>query len=290
MTQTITGAISAPMTQYATEFIKGYERGDSLLRSTVTTKVQKQGNKFVFLVTDSGDAKAQTRGLDGNLLGRSMNNNQIELTMSEWHDLPRKTGFNIFQSQHQGREDMYMTSYETINRTVEDQIMTELSAATTGPTATPTSDAVKLLIDGTTIMSGNNVPTDDGELYAAVSAGFMRALLEDDAFSSADYVSMKKYDDGVHSKKKMYSWNGINIFINTGIPGHASADETNFLYHKSAIGHCIDNENFNVTPGYNDEHGYSFIRCSAFTGAKLLQNGGVQKLKFIGNAASAVTV
>ncbi len=290
MTQTITGAINAPLVQYSNEFIKGYERGDSALRSTVTTKTQKQGSSHVFLVTDSGGAQAQTRGLDANLIGRSMNQNQVTLTMTEWHDLPKKTGFNIFESQYQGREDMYTTAYEVINRKVEDQIMSALDSATTGPTATPTTDAIKLLTDGLTIMAQNNVPTDDGEVYAAVSHAFLQACLESDVFSNADYVSMRKWDDGVRSSKMMYKWNGINIFNNTGVPGHATASETCFLYHKSSIGHAIDNETFKTAIGYNEENDYSFIRCSAFSGAKLLQNAGVQKLKFVGNTASAVTV
>lgn len=290
MGQTITGTINAPLVQYSKEFIKGYERGDSMLRSTVTTKTQKQGNSHVFLVTDSGSATAQTRGLDGNLLGRSMNQNQITLTMTEWHDLPRKTGFNIFQSQYQGREDMYQTAYEVINRKVEDQIIAALNTATTGPTATATSDAIGLLTDGLTIMSANNVPVDDGQVYACVSHAFIQACQESDVFSSADYVPMRTWADGVHSMKKMYDWNGIKIFSNTGIPNHATNSETCFLYHKSALGHAIDTENFTVTAGYNDEHDYSYIRCSTFSGAKLLQNGGIMKLKFIGDSASAVTV
>lgn len=290
MTQTITGTIHAAMTQYSQEFIKGYERGDSMLRKTVTTKTQKQGNSFVFLVTDSGSATAQTRGLDGNLIGRSMNQNQITLTLSEWHDLPRKTGFNIFESQYQGREDMYKTSYEVINRKVEDQIITALNTATTGPTATATNDAIGLLNDGLVIMSQNNVPVDDGEVFACVSHAFISKCQESDVFSSADYVPMMTYADGVHSMKMMYRWNGINIFTNTGIPNHATNNETCFLYHRSAIGHAIDNENFSTKMGYDDENDYSWIRCSAFSGAKLLQNGGVMKLKFIGNEASAVTV
>lgn len=285
-----TGGISAPVAQFATEFIKGYERGESMLRKTVSTKTQKQGSSHVFLITDSGAATAQTRGLDGNLIGRSMNQNQVTLTMTEWHDLPRKTGFNIFSSQYQGREDMYQTAYEVINRKVENQILDALATATTGPTATASSNAIKLLTDGVTIMSGNNVPVDDGEVYACVSHGFIQACLESDVFSNADYVSMMKWDDGVHSQKMMYKWNGINIFTNTGIPGHATSSETCFLYHKSAIGHAIDSESFNVTAGYNDENDYSWVRASAFSGAKLLQNGGVQKLKFVGNAATSVSV
>lgn len=290
MSQTITGTISAPMTQYRDEFIKGYERGDSMLRSTVTTRTQRQGNSLVFNVTDSGNATANTRGLDGNLIGRSMNQNQVTLSLTEWHDLPRKTGFNIFESQYQGREDMYQTAYEIINRKVEDQIITALNSATTGPTATATSDAIGLLNDGLVIMSQNNVPVDDGDVYACVSHAFIQKCQESDVFSSADYVPMRTYVDGVHSQKMMYRWNGINLFTNTGIPNHATASETCFLYHRSSLGHAIDNENFNIIAGYNDEHDYSYIRCSTFSGAKLLQNSGVQKLKFIGNEASSVTV
>jgi len=292
MGQTITGDISAQSKLYSAEYIEGYERGDSLLRSTVTTETMKNGSSFQFVIEDSGDATAVTRGLDGSIVPRSMNNNTVSLNLSEFNDLPRMTGFNIFshQASSQQRMAMYRTSYKTISRTVDDQILAALRTATTGPNNTSTDNALKLLTDGVSILGSNNVPVDNGELYAVVSPAFITSLQGYDEFSNADYVSMKKWDDGVVSNKKMYDWNGIKIFCNTGIEGLGTSDEYCFLYHKTAIGHAIDKGNFDVVMGYNEEQNYSFVRCSTYTGAALLQNEGVAVLKFVGNAASAVTI
>jgi hypothetical protein len=47
-------ADTAYQTQYRQEFIAGFEQHVSLLRETVTTEAQIQGNQCVFLVADSG--------------------------------------------------------------------------------------------------------------------------------------------------------------------------------------------------------------------------------------------
>jgi hypothetical protein len=63
-----TGAIMADtayQTQYRQEFVAGFEQHVSLLRETVTTEAQIQGNQCIFLVADSGSATAVTRGVNG---------------------------------------------------------------------------------------------------------------------------------------------------------------------------------------------------------------------------------
>jgi hypothetical protein len=86
-------------TQYRQEFVAGFEQHVSLLRDTVTTEAEIKGNTAVFLVADSGGAAAVTRGLNGLIPARSDNLTQNSCVLSEWHDLVRKTGFNIFASR-----------------------------------------------------------------------------------------------------------------------------------------------------------------------------------------------
>ena len=52
-------------TQYVDEFIAGLEQRQSLLRSTVATRIQVKGNQAIFLVADSGGRTAVTRGANG---------------------------------------------------------------------------------------------------------------------------------------------------------------------------------------------------------------------------------
>jgi hypothetical protein len=101
---------TAFQTQYRQEFVAGFEQHVSLLRDTVTTEAEIKGNTAVFLVADSGGAAAVTRGVNGLIPARSDNLTQNSCTLSEWHDLVRKTGFNIFASQGNQRAIMQMTS------------------------------------------------------------------------------------------------------------------------------------------------------------------------------------
>lgn len=291
MGQTITGTIHDKMTAYRSEAIMGFERKGGNLANSVTTETMKKGSSLVFVVKDSGSATAVTRGFDGNIVPRAMNNNQVTLDLSEWHDLPRMTGFNVFTSQDENvRFAMYDTAYNVIARRRDDQIVTALNTATQGPTNTAVSDAFGLLMNGLELLGRSNVPTDDGNVYAAVSHSFMNNLQKVKEFSNAEYVSQKTFDDGVQSPNKMWRWNGINIIVFNNLPGVGTSEERCFIYHKNAIGHAIDNESFDISVGYNDEQAYSYVRASANMGAKLLQNTGVKILKHIGNTVAAATM
>ncbi len=73
--------------QYRQEFIAGFEQRQSLLRDTVTTESVIKGNQATFLIADSGDATAVTRGVDGLIPSRHDDLTQTTATLVEWHDL-----------------------------------------------------------------------------------------------------------------------------------------------------------------------------------------------------------
>ena len=53
-------ADSAFQRQYRQEFIAGFEKRQSLVRHTVVTETEVNGNEAIFLVADSGGATATT--------------------------------------------------------------------------------------------------------------------------------------------------------------------------------------------------------------------------------------
>ena len=103
-------ADTAFQTQYRDEFISGFEQRQSLVRQTVTTEAEVKGNSAVFLVADSGAATAVTRGVNGLIPARADNLTQNSATLAEWHDLVRRTGFNLYASQSDGRRIMQETT------------------------------------------------------------------------------------------------------------------------------------------------------------------------------------
>ena len=112
-------ADSAFQIQYRQEFIAAFEQHASLLRETVTTEAVIKGQQAVFLVVGTGGAAAVTRGLNGRIPARNDNNAQNTCTLQEWHDLVRKTGFNVFASQGNQRSVMQMTTMAVINRKID---------------------------------------------------------------------------------------------------------------------------------------------------------------------------
>ena len=103
-------AQTAYQTQYRQEFIAGFEARQSLLRSCCVTEAVIKGNIATFLVADSGGASAVTRGVNGLIPARADNLTQTSATLTEWHDLVQKTGFNVFASQGDQRRVMQETS------------------------------------------------------------------------------------------------------------------------------------------------------------------------------------
>jgi len=56
------------------------------------------------------------------------------------------------------------------------------------------------------------------------------------------------------------------------------------MYHKNSLGHAADTSSIQSFVGYNDEHDYSYARCSLYMGAKLLQNSGIVVITHDGSA------
>lgn len=269
-------ADTAFQTQYRQEFVKGFEQRQSLLRDSVTTEVEVKGNAAVFLVADSGGATASTRGTNGKIPGRGDNLQQKTATLTEWHDVPERTGFNLFASQGDGRRIMQETSMAVINRKIDDQIITTLNTATvdTGAAITAT---LKLVLKAKTILGNAKVP-NDGQICIAASPAFMAYMLQVKEFASADYVTKKPLDSGEtawRDETGYYNFMGMKFIEHPELPGVGTNAEKCFMYHRSAIGHAAPSELIKTFAGYDERHDFSWARCTAYMGPALLQNSGV---------------
>ncbi|MBW5826537.1 hypothetical protein H0I68_15960 [Yersinia kristensenii] len=274
-------ATTAFQTMYSNEFIAGFEQNQSLVRQTVTTEGIVKGNQFVFLVADSGGATAVTRGVNGMIPARADNLNQPIATMVEWHDLVRKTGFNIFASQGDQRAIMQGTTMAVLNRKTDQDIIGELAAATqtTGAAATM---SLALAMKGKVILGNNEVPADN-QLFALITPAAEAYLMQTKEFGSVDYVNNKPFAV-TDSSLKSFSWAGINWIVHPNLPGKGTNAETCFLYHRNAIGHGMDIKGLQTVVDYDKEQDYSFARATAYMGGKLLQNKGVVKIIHDGSA------
>lgn len=278
-------ADTAFQTQYRQEFIAGFEQKQSLLRDTTTTEAVIKGNTAVFLVADSGSASAVTRGTNGLIPARADNLNQNSAVLLEWHDLVRKTGFNVFASQGNQRQIMQDTTMGVVNRKIDESIINELNTAT-NDTGAAVTGSVSLFQYGRVILGNNSVPWDSNVTLLATPA--LTAYLEQaPEFANAQYVDMRPYagqDVAWRDKPMAYRWRNCLIIEHPNLPGKATTAEKCFLYHKSAIGHAANTGAMETPVGYDEEQDYSWARASIFMGAKLLQNSGVVVLNHDGSA------
>ena len=273
--------------QYRQEFIKGYEQRQSMLRMSTTTEAVIKGNQAEFLVADSGGAETSTRGVNGLIPARADNNEQNTCTLSEEHDLVKKTGFNIFASQGDQRRIMQVTTMGTVNRKIDNQIITQLNTGTQ-TTGTASTASLTLATKALGILGLAEVEYD-GQICAAITTAFLAYLQRDAAFASADYVNVKPLADmntsgSMEFTQGYYQWMGVKWIVHPRLPGRGTAAEKCFMYHKDAIGHAANTEEMNTALGYDEEQDYSFCRASIYSGAKLLQNTGIVVINHDGSA------
>lgn len=253
----------------------------SVLRTTAVTESVIKGNQAVFLVADSGGASAQTRGTNGLIPARSDNNTQLTALLQEWHDLVRKTGFNVFASQGDQRRIMQETTMAVINRKLDSDIISQLDTAT-NDTAVAVKASLDLVTKAKVILGNNFVPIEEEDnMFAVVTPAFMGYLEQIPEFASADYVDVKPMSG---PSRRFRRWNGLNWITHARLTGVGTGTEKCYAYHRNALGSAVDKANLQTPVGYDEEQDYSWARASGFFGSKLLQNSGVVQMLHDGSA------
>lgn len=260
--------------KFRRETIKGFEKRQSLVRRTTTTEVMMEGNQATFLVADSGGATAVTRGVNGDIPTRPDNLNQFTATLAEWHDVPERTNFNIFASQGEGRRIMQETSMAVINRKIDSDIHTGLSAATLNWGAAAVATLPLITLAKTKL--GNAFALNDAPVFGLITPAFHGQLMGLNEFTSADYINMKPFE-GV-AKHMAFSWYGVNWIVDAGLPNAGTDSAVCYMYSQAAIGHAANTESMQTYVGYDEKNDKSWARCSVYMGSKLLQNSGIIKM------------
>lgn len=274
--------------QYRQEAIATFEQHQSLVRDFVTTEAVIKGNQATFLVAGSGGATAVSRGVNGLIPARADDLTQNTATLVEWHDLVRKTNFNVFASQGNQREIMQKTTMAVINRKIDSDIITLLNTATQDTGATATAN-LQLVIRSQAILGNNDVPFDGG-ITALITPAFLGYLQMTKEFGSAEYVSKKPLDGAQANwsdSPGFYRWMNINWITHPNLPGKGTNAEKCFMFHKSAIGHAANKDGMQTPVGYDEEQAYSWARASIDMGGVLLQNSGIVVMNHDGSAFAA---
>lgn len=275
-------ASTAPVIKYRDEWIAKFEVTQTLLRDTVTTEFMQNGYQATFLVAGSEGATAKTRGTNALIPVTPDQNEQFVATMTEWHDLREKTGFNIFQSQSNQRAIMQRNGISVLNRKVDDIILTELDTTTvywnTGGAAITAS--VDQVMKAKTILGVNGIPWDSN-IYAVITPAFEAQLMKTKEFASREYVNrapMEGADAAWRDRPLMYYWIGVNWIVHPSLSGVGTATAKCFMWHKNAIGHAIDINGMDIDAGYESKQQLSWSRASCYMAAKALQGSGIVEM------------
>ena len=274
---------TAFQTQYRQEFVAGLEQRKSFLASVCTNEAVIKGNTATFLVADSGvTTTAVTRGVNGLIPARSDNLNQFSATLQEWHDLVRKTGFNVFASQGDQRRIMQETTMAVLNRKIDADIISQFDTATNTTGATGVVATLALFAKGAGILGRLFVDLGDTEnLFAAITPAAWQYLMQVKEFASVQYVDSKPFTGKAGVVPR---WMGFNWIVHPNLTGAGTSTETCYMFHRSAVGHAIDTTGLSTPVGYNEEQDYSYARATIFMGSKLLQQGGIVQVVHDGSA------
>jgi hypothetical protein len=268
----------------------GFEFGMSDLRTCVVTEAVIKGNQAVFLVADSGGASAVNRGVNGLIPARADDLNQYTATLVEWHDLVRRTSFNIFTSQGDGRRIMQTTTRKVMNRKIDLDIMSALSTGTHHTTSGSSAGInmnLALVTKALTILGNNQVSVEEEDnMFFLASPAAKAYLLQIPEFTKGgQYVDIKPL---VGPSRRFYRWAGFNWIFHPLIPGVATNAETCFAFHRDSIGHAVNSGEIQAMAGYHEEQDYSWARTTCFMGSQLLQNNGVVLVPHDGSAYTQV--
>lgn len=274
-------ADSAFQTQYRQEFIAGFEQKPTYFRNSVTTEVVIKGNTATFLIADTGSATAVTRGVNGLIPARADNLTQASATLQEWHDKPRRTEFNIFASQGDGRRILQRGTQIVMNRKIDDLLITELSTASIN-TGTSMVASLALFAKAKAILGKSDVDIEEEDnMFCAISPAAEAYLLQVKEYANSQYVDVKPFNGPAMRFRR---WMGVNFFISNRLSGRTTATEKLLMYHRASIGYACNTAEMDVKAGENEEEAYFWARASAFLGVKLLQNIGVVVINHDGSA------
>lgn len=261
---------------YTADVHEAFQRRGSFLRNAVRQKNSIIGESTTFQKVGKGTATTKAR--HGAIPPMNQDHTPITCTLSDryagdWVDKLDEARTNIDERMVIANGGAF-----AIGRAIDNDILTVADGTTQSVvTITLTSKATvrDSLLTWVQALNDNDVP-DDGQRYAVVSPFVWSLALLLEEFSSADYVGPDglPYTQAAPREQMWKDWMGIKWKSHTGVPGHNTATEKNFLWHKTAIGYAMGAD---ITPDitWHGDHAAHFVNHWFSGGACLIDDNGV---------------
>lgn len=270
----------APLTVYDTDIMLAANQRQSLLPGSVTNRAIDNGSSYIFEIADAGYTYAKQRAPNSQI--PTGNFSQVQKTaniVTLWSEV-FKSLEEVKGSQGDLKRIMVEHTAGEIARTEDKVIFDVLDADSTefeSSTVTASADVLRELL-GKLLKARFKM---DGEIFAVVGPSAWVQLLKDQDFKNSLISGTTptrdlplKWDDA----RRMYSFSGINIIVHSNVPGVGTAQETNFFYHKTAVGSVYSKDQLlGVNSGYLDWMGKYFCIAGVRTASVALQPTGMFK-------------
>lgn len=234
-------------TVYQDEFKYDYERSQTKLLLGVRSDGLVKGETVKWDVVDPGD-EAQSRGRNGNIPTSELGLSQVSADLEEKFKKFRIDSFDEFRGNPNVRAAMSKRGIAAIHRSQEQLVIDALDASATDITAgvAGASNAATTLSTLATVntwmsfLLENDVPFDDGEMFAVITVKAALQMQRIAEFKSIDYVDMKVMPDA--PAVRVLRWQGVNWIPHNGLSGRGTALAKCYMWHKSALGHQSSGE------------------------------------------------
>lgn len=278
---TVTYAPVAPLVIYRDEIEMAFNRRQKLLFNTVLTNFQSKGAKVVFEVADADPTLAVTRGANGKIPVGSFTQNQYDAVMETFFAYRELNKETTLYSQGNLEKVMTENVAGVINRTIDSHIISTLDTATQEyASGVPlTNISINTFVNIKAKLMQSRVP-NDGEIYCVVNPSIEASLLTLPNVTNiffSDKKNLQNPDSLDWSDQiKMYEFAGLKFIVMPDLPGMGTALETNYVYHKKAVGlaHLLDQA---IDSGYDGRDKKYWVNADFSMASKIIQNTGIYK-------------
>jgi hypothetical protein len=271
----------APLPIYAADIILAANLHKSLLENTVTRAGIDQGSSYTFQVADATYSYAKERGNNGLIPTGNFTQQQISVDIVQRWSKVEKSFEELKGDQGDIKSLMVTHCAGEIARTKDKVVLDELDASSTEFDSSVITASADAFLDMTSLFLQNKFALTKGSLFAVIGPSAWAQLNKSQEFKNSlisNKTPLQNLDFKFTDEPMIYDFQGIYFIYHPGIPGIGTAQETNFLYHKTAIGAvtCVDNS-MDVSNGIVPGQAKQFCLAGLRTASKALQTTGLLK-------------
>lgn len=243
---------------YVEEMKLDYERQKSTLQKCCQPATLVKAGTVVWEVVDTTD-EASEKTRDGAIPISNLDLDRVTAVAKREYKKYSIDDFDAYRHNSSLRRVQNQKAIGACHRACDRLIVEKLDATSV---AANSGNAVAMSTFGNVLsivaqLENNDVPSDDGMLWGAMTPMALRQMMRINEFTSADFVGTRKLENGLPAEGGYYHWLGVNWFSTTALTGKGTSTAKCYLFHTSALGHQTLGEP-DAYVGYNDDDDFWF--------------------------------